>query len=265
MNTTLDQQPAASARKLADILQKDAYLRQRLRPDLSDIEYLILEDLRDIVVHLCEGQKGRLLDYGCGGSPYRGLLPQFSPYIRADITPAEGIDLITNDQGLLPNEKSGSYDIVFSTQVLEHVPDTAQYLNEAYRLLRPGGSLILTTHGFYPEHGCPGDFYRWTGYGLKQVAENAGFVVEENYKITAGLRAAVYFLHVCIFFNLSATPGSGWNRFLRLVRRAYQLALIPPLNALGRLATHQCKVSNHLNTETLYVGVALRARKPEAT
>ena len=48
----------------------------------------------------------------------------------------------------------------------------------------------MTTHGLFPELGCPYDFYRWTGYGLERHAENAGFKVAESYKLTSGLRGA---------------------------------------------------------------------------
>ena len=262
MNSGTGLETGAASQKLADILREEDYLRQRLRPDPRDIECLVHEDLRDVILFLCQSIKGRLLDYGCGGSPYASLLPQFSPYVRADISPGEGIDLVTDSRGLLPDQPTASYDVVFSTQVLEHVPEPAKYLAEAFRLVRPGGSLVLTTHGFFPEHGCPDDYYRWTGYGLKRVVEDAGFVVEENYKYTTALRAAIYWLHIVIFGNLYL-PHDKWQTFLRRVRRfSINYFLSPPLNRWGRTAKDYALVSNHLNWGSLYIGVALRARKP---
>jgi ubiquinone/menaquinone biosynthesis C-methylase UbiE len=41
------------------------------------------------------------------------------------------------------------FDVVFSTEVIEHVADTARWLSEVRRVLRPGGRLLLTT----PSHG----------------------------------------------------------------------------------------------------------------
>jgi ubiquinone/menaquinone biosynthesis C-methylase UbiE len=38
-----------------------------------------------------------------------------------------------------------SFDCIVMTDVLEHVPDTQRALNELHRLLRPGGSVIITT------------------------------------------------------------------------------------------------------------------------
>ncbi len=37
------------------------------------------------------------------------------------------------------------FDVVFAIDVIEHVPDERQLINEALRMLRPGGRLILTT------------------------------------------------------------------------------------------------------------------------
>jgi SAM-dependent methyltransferase len=251
-----------STHALGDILREQDYLRRRLQPHWSEWECLIHEDLRDAVLFLCRDLRGRLLDFGCGGSPYKGLLPQFSPYVRADITAGEGIDLVLDSRGSLPGEPAASYDVVLSTQVLEHVPDPARYLTEAHRLLRPGGALVLTTHGFFQEHGCPYDYYRWTGYGLERAVEDAGFVVEESYKLTVGLRAVIYFLHFSAHFQLNCPEWPLGNFFLQLAGRIYRRFLVGPLNRLGQMAKEQARTSSHSVKDSLYLGVALRARKP---
>jgi SAM-dependent methyltransferase len=91
----------------------------------------------------------------------------------------------------LPMEVSG-YDCVLSTQVLEHVEAPEIYLKECYRVLRPGGSLILTTHGLFEDHACPHDYWRWTIYGLKRLVENSGLHVVSSKKLTTGPRSAVF-------------------------------------------------------------------------
>ena len=50
--------------------------------------------------------------------------------------------------GPLPLE-DGSFDVVWASEVIEHVSDTARWLSEVRRVLVPGGRLLVTT----PNHG----------------------------------------------------------------------------------------------------------------
>ena len=47
--------------------------------------------------------------------------------------------------GYNTNRLENSYDVVLSSDVLEHVPEPLKYLSECYRILRDDGVLILTT------------------------------------------------------------------------------------------------------------------------
>src|SRR5262249_54093724 len=61
-----------------------------------------------------------------------------------------------------------------------------------YRVLRPGGCLILTTHGLYEDHACPHDYWRWTVFGMKRVVVNLGLEVEAAKKIKKEPRSAIF-------------------------------------------------------------------------
>jgi SAM-dependent methyltransferase len=50
--------------------------------------------------------------------------------------------------GPLPFDE-GAFDLVWASEVIEHVADTARWLSEVRRVLVPGGRLLLTT----PSHG----------------------------------------------------------------------------------------------------------------
>jgi len=66
--------------------------------------------------------------------------------------------------------EDGSFDFVVCDQVLEHVEGNLQQaIDEQYRVLRPGGWMILTTCFMNPIHGAPGDFWRCTPSGLKHL------------------------------------------------------------------------------------------------
>jgi SAM-dependent methyltransferase len=119
---------------------------------------------------------GRILDYGCADQPYRGFFDASARYVAADLP---GNPLATSE--ILPDgtlaEEDDSFDVVLSTQVLEHVEDPAVYLSECLRVLRPGGRLLLSTHGIMVLHPDPVDYWRWTCDGLARAVREAGFEI----------------------------------------------------------------------------------------
>jgi SAM-dependent methyltransferase len=117
----------------------------------------------------------RVLDYGCGGKPYRSLFRgKFAEYVGADLSQSEDTDLVLGRSGEIP-VAAGSFDCVLSSQVLEHVEDPRRYLREAHRVLRSEGHLIISTHGIWRYHPDPLDYWRWTLDGLEYELRRAGF------------------------------------------------------------------------------------------
>lgn len=117
-----------------------------------------------------------VLDYGCASRPYRDLMGP-ARYVGADLPGNPQADIHIRPDGTLPVDDA-SIDMVLSTQVLEHLPDPAAYLRECRRVLKPGGQLLLTTHGLWIYHKDPVDYWRWTGEGLCYEATRQGFAVE---------------------------------------------------------------------------------------
>ena len=172
-----------------DLTAKE-YIRERIAPKPGDSGYLSLVDLLLAIRQLIPPGSERVLDYGSGGSPYRSLFGD-CVYHRADFAGGQDLDYEYGPDARLP-PSTKDYDCVLSTQVLEHVPDPGAYLRNCCRILRPGGYLLLTTHGLFEDHACPHDYWRWTVYGLRQIVEDAGLTVRQLRKVTTGPRASVF-------------------------------------------------------------------------
>jgi len=174
-----------------DVLDEHQYLRERTAPRFGDPLYLHLSDLLIALRSALPPAGSRVLDFGAGGSPYRALFAG-STYHRADLPGPAGLDYIIGEDSRV-DSPAAAYDCILSTQVLEHVRDPAAYLQEARRLLRTGGHIVLTTHGLFPDHACPHDYQRWTADGLRLAAQRAGFEVDRVDKVTVNARALVLF------------------------------------------------------------------------
>jgi SAM-dependent methyltransferase len=111
---------------------------------------------------LAEAQPGeRVLDLGCGAGRFGAALQDHgADPVGVEIAEAAlerarrnvpGAELhALGADGAIPLEDS-SVDLVWCSEVLEHVPDTAGLLSEARRVLRTGGRLLATT----PSHDLP--------------------------------------------------------------------------------------------------------------
>jgi SAM-dependent methyltransferase len=132
--------------------------------------------IRDIALPQASGV---MLDFGCGGQPYRSLFEtRVHRYIGADVAAAIGVNLdLVITPGAPLELECQSIDTVLSTQTLEHVYDFRSYLAECRRVLRPGGNLILTVPMQWRMHEAPFDYWRFTKYGVLSALDEHGFEV----------------------------------------------------------------------------------------
>lgn len=109
----------------------------------------------------------KTLEIGCGSDRYGHYFPNRT---TLDIVARSGVKVdIVGDAHHLPMIPDASFDVVLCTEVLEHLHTPALALAEFHRILKPGGKLILTTRFIFPLHDVPGDYYRYTKYGLRHL------------------------------------------------------------------------------------------------
>ncbi len=179
---------------------------------------------KTIPKYLNKGIKFNILDYGCGSKPYKYIFNSYiNKYIGVDVGDNQFADYI-----ILPGDKlsfqDDEFDIVLSSQVLEHVQETDSYLRECFRVLKPNGLLFLSTHGTWQYHAAPYDYYRWTSVGLKYQLQKNSFEILEFIPILGQL-AVTSQLRLSFLNSFAEMIGIGGKILLAPISILYQLKM----------------------------------------
>lgn len=158
----------------------------------------------------------RVLDAGAGEGAYKRYFPA-QRYTGLDLGIGDArwdytqLDVL-GDLAALPF-RDAVFDAAVNIVTLEHVSEPARVLAEIARVLRPGGRLLLVVPHEWEVHQHPHDFFRYTRFGVEELARRAGLSV------------------------VTLEPGGGYFRLLarRLLNGAQYFPL--PVNLLWLLLT----------------------------
>ena len=183
--------------------------------------------------------RGRVLDAGCGRRPYAEF---YSDYTGLEFDRTRYADAPADvwGSGMELPFRDKAFATVFSSQVLEHVPEPWRMVAEMARVLEPGGHLILTAPHIWGLHEVPQDYFRFTCYGLEYLARRAGLQPVEvrpmaGYWVTAGVRFCYYLWHfergplkpvVRVMFALIQLMAWGLDRLHRVESDTWNYLLV---------------------------------------
>lgn len=102
------------------------------------------------------------------------FIMQFKPYeyIGVDIQSGPSVDILCKAENLVDIFGPQSFDLVISTEMMEHIFDWKAAIDNMKTVLRPSGYIVITTRSLgFPRHDHPADYWR--------------FDVEDMYRIFA--------------------------------------------------------------------------------
>jgi len=109
----------------------------------------------------------------------RPIVQAFGPssYIGVDIQIGAGVDEICDAYDIVSHFGEDQFDLLISTELLEHVRDWRKVVSNFKNVLKPGGLLFITTRSKgFGYHGFPFDYWRFEVSDMRDIFSD--FIVE---------------------------------------------------------------------------------------
>jgi SAM-dependent methyltransferase len=198
--------------------------RDRLYPAISNPNWIVLRSRREIFrrwLRQLPFENAKVLDIGGRIQPYRGLIPFKNTYWSLDIRQTALVSILGNAECLPFSD--ASLDLVICTQMIEYVSEPAVLAKEVHRVLRPGGTLLLSAPSIFPRDSEQ-DRWRFFPITLRQLFSpfSGVEVLPECGSIAGFLRTVAVMCH--------SSARYQWIRF------ALGCSLFPVINMLAGLA-----------------------------
>jgi ubiquinone/menaquinone biosynthesis C-methylase UbiE len=180
----------------------------------------------------------RVLDVGAGSCPYRALFAHCD-YRTQDAGKLQGEQLRNGTYGQIDYggdatsipAPDGEFDVILCTEMLEHHPEPIRVIHELSRLLRRGGTLLITAPLGSGIHQEPYHFYGgYTPYWYEHFLTSAGF---DSIEITPNGGFYRHFAQEALRFLRFSAPWQAPAKIgIRLLWLPVWLLLLPVLGGL---------------------------------
>ena len=132
-----------------------------------------------LILEVIPSGSGSALDLGGGRGTLRQPLENLGyRYINLDARQFDnGEPTVMGDAHKMPFE-DGSFELVVSKDSLEHFQQPWTVVKEVYRVLKPGGLLIIFVPWMHPFHND--DYYRYSPLGLKHLLGDFEIILFDN-------------------------------------------------------------------------------------
>lgn len=118
---------------------------------------------------------GNVLDLGGSrNADYHSLIHGEHIFTTINLDKENGCDIYADLEQPFP-VKSDAYNAVVCMNILEHIFNYRQFLNEAYRVLREGGSFVMLVPFLIQVHPSPHDYFRFSAEALNLLLIEVGF------------------------------------------------------------------------------------------
>jgi len=133
-----------------------------------------------ISLSVYEVQNRRVIEvgaYNVNGS-LRPMVESWKPaeYIGVDLQPGPGVDVVCAAEDLVWQFGENRFDLVISTEMLEHVLDWSRVISNLKRVCKKGGIILITTRSKgFPYHGYPQDYWRFQSQDMNSIFADCSF------------------------------------------------------------------------------------------
>jgi SAM-dependent methyltransferase len=148
------------------------------RERVLDFNWLALKIHNDFFRSFCGRLNGTVVDLGSGAQPYREDVRRLGcRYVAVDWANSHhpGKPDVEADLNVGVDLPDACADFVISFSVLEHLHRPERLIQEAQRILKPGGMLYMQVPFQWGVHEAPYDYVRFTRFGLEKLFNGAGF------------------------------------------------------------------------------------------